>query len=55
MTKSEADWLLDELQAKASIKYSEALSMAMDLLESEDLLTEAFNDGRLQYVKGGAE
>lgn len=41
MKKSEAYWLLTELLDKADSKYSEALMMAMDLLQSEDLLTEA--------------
>lgn len=49
-----AYWLLNELRAEADSKYSEALDMEMELLESEDLLREALNDGRLQW-KGGAE
>ena len=40
MTKSEAYWLLTELMDKADSEYSEALLMAMDLLQSEDLLSE---------------
>lgn len=55
MKKAEAYWLLNELKSDTHGKFIEALDMAMDLLESEDLLTEAYNDGRLQYVKGGAE
>ena len=41
MKKSEAYWLLNELRAESDSKYSEALLLAMDLLQSEDLLTEA--------------
>ena len=41
MKKSEAYWLLTELLDEADSKYSEALLLAMDLLQSEDLLTEA--------------
>ena len=51
MKKSEAYWLLTELLDEADSKYSEALLLAMDLLQSEDLLTEALNDGRLQDRK----
>lgn len=40
MKKSEAYWLLTELMDKADSKYSEALLTAMDLLQSEDLLSE---------------
>ena len=55
MTKSEAYWLLTELMDKADSKYSEALMLAMDLLQSEDLLSKSLNEGKLQYVKGGAK
>lgn len=55
MKKTEAYWLLNELRAESDSKYSEALDMAMELLESEDLLTEALNDGRLQYRKEDEE
>ena len=41
MKKSEAYWLLSELLDEADSKHSEALMLAMDLLQSEDLLTEA--------------
>jgi len=51
MSKSEAYWLLTELLDEADDKYSEALLLAMDCLQSVDLLMEALNDGRLQYRK----
>ena len=48
MKKSEAYWILSELKQECfSSKVAEALDMAMELLESEDLLTEAFDKGEL--------
>ena len=52
MTKSEAYWLLSELRDDyPNSEFVEALDMAMRLLESEDLLTEALDEGRLVFVK----
>ena len=52
MTKSEAYWLLDKLREDCpDSNFVEALSMAMKLLESEDLLTESFEKGRLVFVE----
>lgn len=52
MTKSKAYRLLDELREDCPYsEFVEALDMAMSLLESEDLLTQAFDEGRLIFVK----
>lgn len=52
MTKSQAYWLLHDLREDCPYsEFIEALNIAMDLLESEDLLTEAYKEGRLVFVK----
>ena len=52
MTKHEAYRLLGDLEMDCPDEnFKEALGMAMDLLESEDLLTEAFEQGKLVFVK----
>lgn len=52
MTKFEAYRLLNDLYEDCpNDDFREALGIAMNLLESEDLLTEALEQGRLVFVQ----